>query len=98
MGAMSDGYALEPGELKAASATLSTLGGSLGQQSIALSVTPDAASSSQEVAQAFVRLTEELGALAQAVTGAADALEASLAAYRTTDTQVGANMGGLMRP
>ena len=95
---MPDGYAIDPGEVTAATGTLSDLGEALRSQAGSLTVTPDAGQSSKEVASAFADLSDELRGVAQAIAGAGDALHASLMSYQGTDAQVGDTYDQLMRP
>jgi hypothetical protein len=96
MGDMSDGYALDPAQLAAASAALGDVQDGLASQAAALELTPDAGASSTEVAGAFAALAGELTAVAQAVGAMATAVEQSRASYQSTDSRVGTGYEGMM--
>lgn len=89
------GYALDPGELSAASGTLKDLGNSPTQQSSTGRVTPDVGSSSGEVAKTFAQFADELQSVGQLLSSMGDQVRASLREYQTTDDGVAAGYRGM---
>jgi len=85
---------LDAAAMTAVAGDLDDTGSALTSQQSAIEVRPDAAASSQEVADAFAGFSAAVQGLAASVGDAADQVRASVTAYQQSDQRSSGGFGG----
>ncbi|RZS86938.1 hypothetical protein EV189_2356 [Motilibacter rhizosphaerae] len=91
---MADGYNIDTTVVAGVAGDLSTTSGTLSGQVGALAVTPDAGSSSGEVAGAFAALSSALRGLAETVQGLSVGVSDAVSTYTGSDSGAARSFSG----